>query len=92
MRQGFAIGSRLPLPPEARTAPIRLRGRDYDIPLTQDALSQHILFSGSIGSGKTTAMNGLIRSIIDTMTRQDVMVIFDTKGDFCQPFLPERRR
>lgn len=86
MRQGLAIGSRIPLPSEAHTSPVRLRGRDYDIPLTQDALSQHILFSGSIGSGKTTAMNGLIQSIIDTMTRKDVMVIFDTKGDFCSRF------
>jgi len=36
--------------------------------------------------GKSNAMNNIVRSIRKTMSRNDVMVIFDTKGDFIKEF------
>lgn len=84
--QGLCFLDKLTTPPEALTCPAALRGERYDIHLTPEALSQHILFSGAIGSGKTTAMNGLLHSIVASMTEKDVMVVFDAKGDFKQHF------
>ena len=85
-RQGLEIKNRINSPREASSSKIILSGREYNIPLTPESLSKHILFSGSIGSGKTTAMNGLLGSIISSMTHRDVMVIFDAKGDFKRKF------
>lgn len=83
---GLSVKERMAVPEYAAGAKVRLRGKDYDIPLTESVLSKHILFSGSIGSGKTTAMNGLMDSIIRQMTADDVMIVFDTKGDFRRKF------
>ncbi len=47
-----------------------------------DLLSKHVLFLGSIGCGKTTAMLQLLRALRQSATPDDVFVIFDTKGDF----------
>lgn len=84
--EGLTLKERLPIPSAAHGASAILRGRDYNIPLTTSVLSKHVLFSGAIGSGKTTAMNTLIRSLIGGMTAQDVMIVFDAKGDFQKTF------
>ena len=71
-------------------AKFALPGRDAGgssaIPITNEILSKHILFLGGIGCGKTNTMNFLVRSLKNTMTKDDVMVIFDTKGDFYNEF------
>lgn len=85
-RQGMSIQEKLSIPSEATRAKISLLGTEYDIPLTEEVLSKHILFSGAIGSGKTTAMNGLLDTIIRTMNTDDVMIVFDSKGDFRKRF------
>lgn len=41
---------------------------------------------GGIGTGKTNTFLQMIDALRKTMTPQDVMVIFDTKGDFQQSF------
>lgn len=56
------------------------------IPLTESVLSKHILYTGTIGTGKTTAMFQILRQLIDKMTDDDVMIVFDTKGDFMKEF------
>ena len=56
------------------------------IPLTEKVLSKHTLFIGTTGTGKTTAINQMLRQLIRKMTDQDVMIIFDTKGDFKKSF------
>ncbi len=54
--------------------------------LSEKLLSQHLLLLGGIGSGKTNTFNQILQSLIPQMTKQDVMVIFDTKGDFYKEF------
>ena len=54
--------------------------------LTEQDLSKHILNLGGIGSGKTNLINLLVSQIIASLTEEDVVVIFDTKGDFLRRF------
>ncbi len=64
-------------------------GADVQVPLDFDILSKHIMLLGGIGTGKTTAFFQLIRQLNHTVTPDDVMVIFDTKGDFYREFYRE---
>lgn len=69
----------------------RLKGKDGNgdsriIPITPDLLSKHILLLGGIGTGKTNTFNGIISQLKEELTKEDVMVIFDTKGDFYDSF------
>lgn len=54
--------------------------------LTERLLSQHLLLIGGIGSGKTNTFYQLLQSIVPQLSAKDVMVIFDTKGDFYKEF------
>lgn len=56
------------------------------IPLDPDIFSKHILFLGGIGTGKTNAFYHIISQLQCKLTANDVMVIFDTKGDFYREF------
>ncbi len=61
-------------------------GEGNNIPIDADLLSKHMLFLGGIGTGKTNALNQIIAQTKMNMTENDVMVIFDTKGDFYKKF------
>lgn len=54
--------------------------------LTEKLLSQHLLLAGGIGSGKTNTFNLIMSNIIPQLSSKDVMIIFDTKGDFYKEF------
>ncbi len=54
--------------------------------LTEKLLSQHLMLVGGIGSGKTNTFNQILQSLIPQLTSRDVMIIFDTKGDFHKEF------
>ena len=54
--------------------------------LTDDHLDKHTLLVGSTGCGKTTLLNRMISQIQGKMTPDDVMIIFDSKGDFYSKF------
>jgi len=60
--------------------------KDICVPLDADLLSRHIMFLGGIGTGKTNAFNQIIGHLRKCMTSDDVMIIFDTKGDFYTAF------
>ncbi|MCR5230502.1 MAG: type IV secretion system DNA-binding domain-containing protein [Solobacterium sp.] len=62
--------------------------REY-VPISEDILEKHILMIGGIGTGKTNLFNSMIRSIRNVMNSNDIMVIFDTKGDFYREFYTE---
>lgn len=67
------------------------RGRDAQgvhrqIPVLDSVLSRHIMILGGIGTGKTNAFFQMMSQIKDNLTENDVMIIFDTKGDFREKF------
>jgi len=66
-------------------------GRDREnnsinVPLDANLLSKHLMFLGGIGTGKTNALEQIISQLRANMTANDIMVIFDTKGDFYNSF------
>lgn len=49
-------------------------------------LSKGMLCIGGTGSGKTNTINSIVEQLKRGMTPDDVMIIFDTKGDFYEKF------
>jgi type IV secretory pathway TraG/TraD family ATPase VirD4 len=56
------------------------------VPFDSDLLSRHIMFLGGIGTGKTNAFSQVISQLRRAVTATDVVIIFDTKGDFYKEF------
>lgn len=54
--------------------------------LDENLLSRHIMLLGGIGTGKTNAINMLLRQLLARVTADDVVIIFDSKGDFYKEF------
>jgi len=65
---------------------VNAEGKQLTVPFTDDVLGKHLLFLGGIGTGKTNALFQLTRQIRQSLTENDVVVIFDTKGDFYREF------
>lgn len=65
-----------------------LNGIDLDavIGFDEDMLSKHLLILGGIGMGKTNLFKDIVKQASDKMKKDDVMLIFDTKGDFYNTF------
>jgi len=87
--EGNSILSTVPI--SDPKAPFALLGTGDDgkvriWPVGPEQLSRHMLLLGGIGTGKSNAFNHIIRSVRRTLTKDDVMVIFDTKGDFYNEF------
>ncbi|MDR1615534.1 MAG: type IV secretion system DNA-binding domain-containing protein [Syntrophomonadaceae bacterium] len=61
-------------------------GKRAQIPFDENLLSRHLMFLGGIGTGKTNAISQLIAQLRDNMTESDVMIVFDSKGDFYNDF------
>jgi type IV secretory pathway TraG/TraD family ATPase VirD4 len=62
------------------------QGREISIPFDEETLSRHLLLIGGIGTGKTNAFYQILSQLRNSLTRNDVMIIFDTKGDFYNAF------
>ena len=54
--------------------------------LTKSILSKHIMLLGGIGTGKTNAFFQIVDQLDHQIRPEDVVIIFDTKGDFYQEF------
>lgn len=69
---------------------VRLKGKfrsssaSFDI--DESILSKHSLFIGGTGCGKTTLFFHFVEQLKRKMTSDDVMIIFDSKGDFYNKF------
>ena len=78
------------LPPRASNPAVTLKGTFHGsraaFDLTEDVLSKHMMLIGGTGCGKSTLFYHLIHQIRAKMTEQDVMIIFDTKGDYYNRF------
>lgn len=66
--------------------PGRFSGRPASLALDEEIFSKHILMTGSTGCGKTNVFYHLIAGIRRRMTADDVMLVFDAKGDYAQAF------
>lgn len=54
--------------------------------LSEKLLSKHLLLLGGIGSGKTNTIYFLLKQLLPRITNNDLVLIFDSKGDFYQKF------
>lgn len=54
--------------------------------LSEDVLSKHMMLVGGTGCGKTTLFYHFVNQLKSNMTSDDVMIIFDSKGDFHSKF------
>lgn len=61
-------------------------GKPINMPVGSELLSRHMMFLGGIGTGKSNAFNFVINNIRASMDNDDVMIIFDTKGDYYEKF------
>jgi type IV secretory pathway TraG/TraD family ATPase VirD4 len=78
-------------PMDVQNARCFLEGQGADglpskVPLSDNLLSKHMLFIGGIGMGKTNGIFQIVDQLRNQMTSKDVMLIFDTKGDFYETF------
>jgi type IV secretory pathway TraG/TraD family ATPase VirD4 len=65
-------------------------GQTYSVELSNSDLSKHMLVIGGIGMGKTNGIFHIVKNIKSIMTKDDVMIIFDTKGDYIKEFAVEK--
>ena len=72
--------------PQCAFVGIDAQKQDIYVPIDQELLSRHMMLLGGIGTGKTNAFYQIIRQLRQTITHEDAMIIFDTKGDFYQAF------
>lgn len=54
--------------------------------LDSGRLSKHLLLLGGIGTGKTNVFQFLLESLLAKQTADDVIFVFDTKGDYYETF------
>lgn len=82
-------------PPICEDAFVTLKGLCYGRPsafgISQKSLCKNILYVGGTGTGKTNTINMSVDQIKRSMGPDDVMIVFDTKGDFEQSFFQKER-
>ncbi len=70
----------------------RLIFRDSEYPdkyyfsLNDRKLSKHILMLGGPGAGKTNVFKLILRQLREKQNSNDIYIVFDTKGDYCENF------
>lgn len=87
--QGSTISKNI-LPPMPENPSLMLCGEFNGKPaifgIDEDLISKHMLLVGGTGCGKSTLFYHIIKQLKSKMTEDDVMIIFDTKGDFQSRF------
>lgn len=66
--------------------PGTFKNQHLSIDIDDDILSKHTLLIGATGTGKTNTFYYFIEQLKKQMTSNDVMIVFDTKGDFEKKF------
>jgi type IV secretory pathway TraG/TraD family ATPase VirD4 len=62
------------------------QGNEILVPIDEETLSRHLMFIGGIGTGKTNALFQILSQLRNGLSQNDVMIIFDSKGDFYNSF------
>lgn len=91
--QGTAV-SKNGLPITAGTPSLLLKGEFNGKPasfgLGEDVISKHMMLVGGTGCGKSTLFYHIIEQLKKKMTADDIMIIFDSKGDFYSKFFNKK--
>lgn len=91
--QGTAV-SKNGLPITTGTPSLLLKGEFNGKPasfgLGEDVISKHMMLVGGTGCGKSTLFYHIIEQLKKKMTADDVMIIFDSKGDFYSKFFNKK--
>ncbi len=66
--------------------PGKFRNKSEPLCMSKDTLSKHIMLIGGTGCGKSNVFYHIVDQIKKKLTPNDVMVIFDTKGDYYNLF------
>lgn len=66
--------------------PGKFAGRSVSIKVDENILSKHIMLIGGTGCGKSNVFYHIVSQVKRQMTSKDVMIIFDTKGDYYKLF------
>lgn len=82
--EGLTLAEQIPAIPDAPIAVPTVGGPP--IYFSDERLGQHVLLVGSIGQGKTNTMYHFLKGIRATMGPQDIVVVFDPKGDYLERF------
>ena len=61
-------------------------GKPSPFSISEEMLSKHVLLVGGTGSGKTNLFYHFVSQLKRKLTKDDVMLIFDSKGDFHKKF------
>lgn len=64
----------------------KYKGNTSSFSIDEGILSKHSMLIGGTGCGKTTLFYHFISQLKRKMTKDDVMIIFDSKGDFYSKF------
>ena len=62
--------------------PGKYKGTKSTVDLNESILSRHILLIGGTGCGKTNTFFHIVGQIKKQLTDDDIMIVFDTKGDY----------
>lgn len=65
-------------------------GKASVLNITSDDIEKHTLLVGATGCGKTTLLYKYVHQIRQNMSPDDVMIIFDSKGDYFKKFFNDR--
>ena len=88
--QGDSISSISPPQNDSIKKGVVLPGTYKKIPtkliVDNDIMSKHLLLIGGTGCGKTNVFNYFVKQLKQTMSPDDIMFVFDTKGDFYSQF------
>ncbi len=68
---------------------LRAHNDDYFC-MDNTMLSKHLLMLGGVGTGKSNVFYHIVDQYMRRLDRKDVLLIFDTKGDFCHRFYDPR--
>lgn len=86
---GGLLDYNTPVPDSIKAAlhiPGEFRGKKSIFGITEDMLSKHLLLVGGTGCGKTNLFYHMVKQIKAKLTSNDVVLIFDSKGDFYSKF------
>jgi len=65
------------------------KGTRKPFSVSDEILSKHLLLVGGTGSGKTNVFYHFVSQLKKKLSRDDVMLIFDSKGDFHKKFFAD---